>query len=72
MAYHLRVPVCLGLSIPILRLTFTTLSNSADDKLMIFFLFFPENRFKHCMHCQLEKIRKIFQIVVIFTKHVRC
>ena len=54
------------------ELTFTTLSaNSADDKLMIFFLiFFPENRKwmeTICMKCQilfLIKIKKILQIVI--------
>ena len=36
--------------------TFTTpWANSADDKLMIFFLFFPENRFWHFM--QIVSIR---------------
>ena len=31
-------------------LTLTTLwASSADDKLMIYFLFFPENRFRHFM-----------------------
>ena len=41
-------------------LTFTTLwAFSADDKLMIFFLFFPENRIRHfiketiCMKCHI-------------------
>ena len=36
--------------VPHARLTFTTLwAFSADDKLMIFFLFFPENRIWHFM-----------------------
>ena len=30
-------------------LTFTTLWANSDDKLMIFFLFFPENRIRHFM-----------------------
>ena len=34
-------------------LTFTTLWDySADDKLIIFFLFFPENTLSHFMKCQ--------------------
>ena len=53
-------------------LTITTLwANSADDKLMIFFLFFPENMIQHfmqivpiCMKCQSlfsgENKKKIF------------
>ena len=37
---------CLYINIPVL--TFTTLwVDSVDDKLMIFFLFFPENRILH-------------------------
>ena len=32
------------------QLTFTTLhANSADDKLIVFFIFFPENRVWHIM-----------------------
>ena len=35
-------------------LIFTTLwANSADDKLTIFLLFFPENRIKHFIHVQI-------------------
>ena len=37
-------------AIPLNILTFTTLwAFSADNKLMIFFLFFPENRIRHFM-----------------------
>ena len=50
-------------------LTFTTLwANSADDKLLIFFLFFPENKIWHFMHiassetCLLEKHKKNISI----------
>ena len=33
------------------HLTFTILrANSADDKLMTFFLYFPQNRIRHFMH----------------------
>ena len=59
---------------PQLKFTFTTHSaNSADDKLMmIYFLFFPENRtdtplesiYMDVKSCSLENIRKIFQYVV--------
>ena len=42
--------IILSLSFKSFILTFTTLwAFSADDKLMIFFLFFPENRIWHFM-----------------------
>ena len=75
-----------GVSRPfgILKLTFTTLwAFSAENKLMIFFLFFPENRIWHfmqiketiCMKCQIlfsGKIRKIFQSVVCLKFYPEC
>ena len=67
-------------------LTFTTLlANSADNKLVIFFLFFPENRFwyfikivsigefaQNIKNCFLGKIRKIFQTVVCWNFYPEC
>ena len=47
-------------------LTFFTLwANSADDKLLIFFLFFLETICMNCQICLLEKIRKICQILSV-------
>ena len=66
-------------------LTFTILwAFSADDKLMILFLFFPENRIWHFMQivrrqfawnvksCFLGKIRKIFQNVCCWKFYPEC
>ena len=44
----------------LVMLTFTTLmANSADDKSVIFFLFFPKNRIRHFMQI-VSKKKKIF------------
>ena len=44
----MELSICIALLAEAIVLTFTTLwADSADDKLMIFFLFFPENRIWH-------------------------
>ena len=43
-----ELSICIALLAEVIVLTFTTLwADSADDKLMIFFLIFPENRIWH-------------------------
>ena len=63
-------------------ITFTTLwANSADDKLVIFFLIFPRKQAFAChANCLpwhvianlVAKIRKLFQIVVCWNFHPAC
>ena len=58
-------------------LTFTSLlTNSADDKLLRFFLFFPEKMIWHFMQivktCFLGKVRKQFQFVVCWKFYPEC
>ena len=61
-------PILLSIS------TFTNFwANSADDKLMMFFLFFPDNRIWHCQNLFSgeKKIGKIFQHVICWKFFVR-
>ena len=58
------------------------MANSADDKFMIYFLFFPENRIWYFMQRRefarnvisyfMRKIRKLFQIVVCWIFYPAC
>ena len=53
--------------------TFTPLrANSAGDKLVTFFVFFPENKIWHVNSCFLGKIRKILQYVVCWKLYPEC
>ena len=55
-------------------LTFTTLwANSADDKLVIFFLFFPENRIWHFMQIVSIVDNLLERSIPVFReKHFKC
>ena len=47
-------------------------ANTTDDKLTIFFLYFPENRIWHVKSCFLGKIRKILQYVICWYLSPAC
>ena len=69
------ISACTICSIMSIQLTLSTIvAISADDKLVIFCLFYPDSRMRHHANCLLGKKKNLFkmlsaEIITQYTKH---